>query len=96
MKKKVNYILAGLLTLLGFSSCSALHEARAARAERERLEQEAQQRALVEQELARMEEEDARRETAKKELERIEGERNRAVLLYAVPNVPYRRIEESK
>ena len=100
MKKRINYILAGVLTLLGFSSCSALHEAREARAERERQEQEAQQRALVEQELARMLAEDDQNgysaELRDAEGTRIRAERERAKLLYAVPNVPYRRIDEMK
>ena len=36
MKRSVNYLLCGLLTLLGFTSCAALRDARQARLERER------------------------------------------------------------
>ena len=36
MKKTFTYILAGVLTLLGFSSCASLRQARLERLERER------------------------------------------------------------
>ena len=36
MKKTLAYILAGVLTLLGFSSCASLRQARQERLERER------------------------------------------------------------
>ena len=105
MNKKVKSILAAILAVLGFSSCTALREAREARAERERQALDARQSALVEEMLRKMEEEDreqgldqptldekTRRE---REAERIRREREqRAVLLYAVPNVPYQRIEK--
>ena len=107
MKKRINHILAGLLALLGFSSCSALQEAREARAERERQAMEAQQQSLVQEVLAKMKADDERNgysaERQKTEADlraaeeaRIRAERERAKLLYAVPNVPYRRIEETK
>lgn len=89
MKKPFRYLLAGVLTLLGFSSCSALREAREARAAREREAWEKQQRELVEQTLQEMLEHDARvaNDTVPPEFERVR-------LLYAVPNVPYREIKE--
>ena len=89
MKKPFRYLLAGVLTLLGFSSCSALREAREARAAREREAWEKQQRELVEQTLQEMLEHDAQvgNDTVQPEVERIR-------LLYAVPNVPYREIKE--
>ncbi|MCR4859400.1 MAG: hypothetical protein K5910_01900 [Bacteroidales bacterium] len=98
MKRSVNYLLAGILALLGFSSCTALREAREARAEREKRAFEEQQKALVEQELQRMLEEDARAEGLRDpEKIRLDSARRaelgRTKLLYAVPNVPYRRIE---
>jgi len=105
MKRTVNYLLAGILALLGFSSCSALREAREARAAREREAFEAQQKALVEQELQRMLEEDARDPERIRERQRLEeirldsarrAELERTKLLYAVPNVPYREIQEKK
>ena len=40
MKKTVAYILAGVLTLLGFSSCANLRQARLERQERERMAEE--------------------------------------------------------
>lgn len=88
MKKSFRYLLAGVLTLLGFSSCSALREAREARAAREREAFEKQQRELVEQTLQEMLEQDAR--SAKDSVQMIE----RVKLLYGVPNVPYREIKE--
>lgn len=90
MKKRVNYILAGMLALLGFSSCSALREARQARQEREQKAAEAQQQALVEQILQEMEENEP------PQIEVMEREQiERAKLLYAVPNAPYREIKEN-
>lgn len=88
MKKPFRYLLAGVLTLLGFSSCSALREAREARAAREREAWEQQQRELVEQTLREMLERDA--QAARDSVSRIE----RVKLLYGVPNVPYREIKE--
>ncbi|MCR4824821.1 MAG: hypothetical protein K5849_05625 [Bacteroidales bacterium] len=106
MKRSVNYILAGILALLGFSSCSALREARQARLEREQEAAKAQQKALVEQVLADMEEkerpsrEQERKELEEQELKRLDSirraELERTKLLYAVPNVPYQRIEDKK
>ena len=105
MKKPVSYLLGAFLALLGFSSCSALREARLAREAREREAFEAQQRALVEQTLREMleadendpyriaEEERRRAEAIRRadSIRRAEGER--AKLLYAVPNVPYKQVE---
>ena len=54
MKRPVRYILGGLLAVLGFSSCSALREAREARAEREREAIRQQQMALKDQVLQEM------------------------------------------
>lgn len=92
MKRPVRYILAGLLALLGFSSCASLREAREERSRREREAFEAQQRALVEQELQRMMEEDARNpeKQIQEEGRSRHHEEQRAKLLYAVPNAPYR------
>ena len=104
MKRSVNYLLCGLLTLLGFTSCAALRDARQARLERERQAAEAQQKALVEQILAEMDAKGApdaerqaqldreREQRALDSIRRANMERN--VLLYAVPNVPYREIKE--
>ena len=104
MKRSVNYFLCGLLTLLGFTSCAALRDARQARLERERQAAEAQQKALIEQILQEMEAKEAadpelqaRREQERQQrildsIRRANQERN--VLLYAVPNVPYREIKE--
>ncbi|MBQ9660667.1 MAG: hypothetical protein IJV37_05305 [Bacteroidales bacterium] len=103
MKRTVNYLLAGILALLGFSSCASLREARQARQERERQEAEAQQRALVEEVLRKMEADDASRKAAEEagrmqQQVRIDsirqGEAERTKLLYAVPNVPYREVKE--
>ena len=90
MKKTFRYILAGLLTLPGFSSCSALREAREAREAREREAVEKQQRELVEQTLQEMLEHDARVGN-----DTVAPETGRIKLLYAVPNVPYREIKEN-
>ena len=101
MKRSVNYLLCGLLTLLGFTSCAALRDARQARLERERQAAEAQQKALVEQILAEMDAREAplrdrmeqeRQQRILDSIRRANMERN--VLLYAVPNVPYREIKE--
>ena len=101
MKRSVNYLLCGLLTLLGFTSCAALRDARQARLERERQAAEAQQKALVEQILAEMDAREAplrdrmeqeRQQRILDSIRRADMERN--VLLYAVPNVPYREIKE--
>jgi sortase (surface protein transpeptidase) len=100
MKKGIRYILAGVLTLLGFTSCASLREAREARAQREREAFDAQQKALVEETLQKMLEDDARNpEKQKADQETtITGEvripDERVKLLYAVPNVPYREIEK--
>lgn len=97
MKRSVRYILAGVIALLGFSSCASLREAREERSRREREAFDAQQRALVEQELQRMLDEDAKnpvqpqRDTVRVGESRREGERIK--LLYAVPNVPYREVK---
>ena len=101
MKRSVRYFLAGILTLLGFSSCASLREARQARQERERQQAEARQKALVEEVLRKMEADDA----AAGKAEGMRGPQvgadsvrrekaERAKLLYAVPNVPYREIKE--
>ena len=104
MKRSVNYLLCGLLTLLGFTSCAALRDARQARLERERLQAEAQQKALIEQILKEMEAKGAadperqaqlEQERQQRVLDSIRrADRERNVLLYAVPNVPYREIKE--
>lgn len=102
MKRSVNYFLCGLLALLGFSSCAALRDARQARLERERQAAEAQQDALIQQILEEMNAKNtpmARLEWEQQQrvldsIRRAESERN--VLLYAVPNVPYREIQEKK
>ena len=103
MTKGVKYVLAGILTLLGFSSCASLREAREARAQREREAFEAQQKALVEETLRQMLEDDAnnpelleqkrRQEEELRERERLR-DLDRMKLLYGVPNVPYREIEK--
>jgi len=105
MKKPVRYLLGAFLALLGFSSCSAVREARLAREAREREAFEAQQRALVEQTLQEMLEADEANGLDALEAERLrirEQERQdsirraeigRAKLLYGVPNVPYKRLE---
>lgn len=100
MKKGIRYILAGVLTLLGFTSCASLREAREARAQREREAFDAQQKALVEETLRKMLEDDAKNPEKQKVSQdsTISGEirvpEERIKLLYAVPNVPYREIEK--
>jgi hypothetical protein len=101
MKKGIRYILAGVLTLLGFTSCASLREAREARAQREREAFDAQQKALVEETLQKMLEDDAKNPEKQKADQGgsatvVEGrtEPERVKLLYAVPNVPYRDIEK--
>lgn len=100
MKKGIRYILAGVLTLLGFTSCASLREAREARAQREREAFDAQQKALVEETLQKMLEDDAKN-PEKQQADQgtaVSGEisrpEERVKLLYAVPNVPYRDIEK--
>ena len=87
MKKTVTYILAGVLTLLGFSSCASLRQARLERRERE------QQRKAYEQ-WQRDSAELARTRFILDSLDRVERDRN--VLLYAVPNVPYGEVIKEK
>ena len=106
MKRPVRYILGGLLAVLGFSSCSALREAREARAEREREAIRQQQMALKDQVLQEMLEADENdpeyqaqqaklREAERQRLIREQMESDqRTKLLYAVPNVPYREVKE--
>ncbi len=100
MKKGIRYILAGVLTLLGFTSCASLREAREARAQREREAFDAQQKALVEETLQKMLEDDAKNPEKQKASQGtgVSGEisipEERVKLLYAVPNVPYRDIEK--
>ena len=91
MKKSVRYILGGILAVLGFSSCSALREARAERAERM---QEATKAAVLDHldktlgnEQRTLEAE--RRQHVLDSIRRAEEQRN--VLLYAVPNVPFQQ-----
>ncbi|NLZ19008.1 MAG: hypothetical protein GXY24_01885 [Bacteroidales bacterium] len=91
MKKTVAYILAGVLTLLGFSSCANLRQARLERQERERMAEE--QRKAQEQ-WQRDSAELARQQFLIDSLRQAEMERNK--LLYAVPNVPYQDIEDMK
>lgn len=100
MKKGIRYILAGVLTLLGFTSCASLREAREARAQREREAFDAQQKALVQETLQKMLEDDAKNPEKQKADQgtAVSGEisipEERVKLLYAVPNVPYRDIEK--
>jgi len=107
MKKSVRYFLGGILALLGFSSCTALREARDARAEREREALRQQQMERKDQLLREMLEADENdpayqaQQEAIREAERqrrireqIEADRERTRLLYAVPNVPYREIQK--
>jgi len=89
MKKTVAYILAGALALLGFSSCANLRQARLERLERERMAEE--QRKAQEQ-WQRDSAELARQQFLIDSLRQAEMERNK--LLYAVPNVPYKNIED--
>ena len=100
MNKTVNHLLAGILVLLGFSSCASLREAREARAERERAEAEAQQMAAKDALLQKMLEDDAREAALKGgqkqpvQLDTVRARDERIKLLYAVPNVPYTKINE--
>ena len=95
MKKGIRYVLAGILALLGFSSCASLHEAQERRALRDREAFDAQQQALVEETLREMLEADANNpELQKKEVKEPERDWERMKLLYGVPNVPYRGIEK--
>ena len=89
MKKKLAYILAGVLTLLGFSSCASLRQARQERLERER---QAEADRIAYEQWQRDSAELARQEYLLDSLRRAEMERNK--LLYAVPNVPYQDIRE--
>ncbi len=89
MKKTLAYLLAGVLTLLGFSSCANLRRARQERFERE------QQR--IADSLARVQWQRDSAELARQmflldSLRKVEESRN--VLLYAVPNVPYEVMKE--
>ena len=88
MKKTVTYILAGVLTLLGFSSCASLRQATQERLERE-LQAEADR--LAYEEWQRDSAELARQKFVIDSLRQADMERNK--LLYAVPNVPYQNIE---
>ena len=88
MKKTFAYILAGVISLLGFSSCASLRQARQARLEQERQAEEARQA-----------DEEWQRDSARlaREQFRIDSlraaELERAKLLYAVPNVPFENIQ---
>lgn len=88
MKKTLTYILAGVLTLLGFSSCANLRQARLERLERER--QAELDRQAYEQ-WQRDSADLARQQYLIDSLRQAELERNK--LLYAVPNVPYQDLE---
>ena len=88
MKKTVTYILAGVLTLLGFSSCASLRQARQERLERER---QAEADRLAYEEWQRDSAELARQKFVIDSLRQADMERNK--LLYAVPKVPYQNIE---
>ena len=91
MKKTVTYILAGVLTLLGFSSCANLRQARLERQQRER---EAEQARQEYEQWQRDSAELARQRFVLDSLKKADLERNK--LLYAVPNVPYGNVEEMK
>ena len=90
------------MAVLGFSSCSALREAREARAEREREAIRQQQMALKDQVLQEMleaDENDPEFQAQQAKLREAERQRliesdQRTKLLYAVPNVPYREVKE--
>ncbi len=88
MKKTVAYILAGVLTLLGFSSCANLRQARQERLERER---QAEQDRLAYEQWQRDSADLARQRFLLDSLRKAEMER--AKLLYAVPNVPFENTE---
>ena len=100
MKKPVRYILAGILTLLGFSSCTALREARQAEIDRQKAEIDRLQQPTIEEVRARLEADGRARDEAELQREqRIRdsirrAEAERIKLLYAVPNVPYREVKE--
>ena len=90
MKKSVRYILGGILAVLGFSSCSALREAR-----QDRIEQlSPRQQQTIEEIKAEL---DAKYEAGQRDdavrqqqiRDSIRRAQQRNVLLYAVPNVPY-------
>lgn len=87
MKKTVAYILAGVLTLLGFSSCASLRRARQERFEREQQIADSLVRDQYQRDSAEM----ARQMHILDSLRKIE---NRNILLYAVPNVPYGTVKE--
>ena len=55
MKKPVRYLFAGILTLLGFSSCTALREARQAEIDRQKAEIDRLQEPVVDDVRARLE-----------------------------------------
>ena len=88
MKKSVAYILAGVLTLLGFSSCANLRQARQDRLDRER---QAEQDRLAYDQWQRDSADLARQRFLLDSLRKAEMER--AKLLYAVPNVPFENTE---
>ena len=100
MKKPVRYLLAGILTLLGFSSCTALREARQAEIDRQKAEIDRLQEPAIEEVRARLEAEGQYRDAAEREREQRRrdslrrAEMERVKLLYAVPNVPYQEIKE--
>lgn len=88
MKKTLAYILAGVLALLGFSSCANLRRARQERFERE------QQRIADSLALEQWQRDSAGMARQMFILDSLrKAEENRNVLLYAVPNVPYRNVE---
>ena len=89
MKKTVTYILAGVLTLLGFSSCANLRQARLERQARER---QAELDRQAYEEYQRASAKLARQQFLLDSLKKADLERN--ILLYAVPNVPYEKVEE--
>ena len=91
MKKTLTFILTGLLTLLGFSSCANLRQARMERLERER---QAEAERLAHEQWQRDSAELARQQFVLDSLRKAELERNK--LLYAVPNVPYGSVQEKK
>ena len=100
MKKPVRYILGGILALLGFSSCTALREARQDSYNGLSPKQQQTVNEIVAEMDAKYQDlqndrearEAARRQHVLDSIRRAEIERN--VLLYAVPNVPYQQIKE--
>lgn len=96
MKKPVRYILGGILALLGFSSCSSMREARQGGSD----ELSPAQQQTVEEIKAEMDAryqgymnaEQARLMHIRDSIAR--AQREPAVLLYAVPNVPFKVLEE--